>query len=259
MKFYIMGATDTGVSRPTNQDSMFAKRFMTRWGECAFAVLCDGMGGLQHGEVASASLAAAFAEWAGRRLPAAEAPLSDHALRTEWTEIIRTENQKLQAYGMEHRCHLGSTVTALLVSARRYCILNIGDSRAYELCQTCRQLTVDHTVAEDEVQLGNLTPEQAQLLPMKSVLTRCVGVYDRVYPDLFFGDTRPGAVYMLCSVGFRHHVTQEELLEYLMPRSGDPAADLRKGEAALIDLDKRRGERDNISVLAIYAGPQGPE
>ena len=200
------------------------------------------MGGLQHGEVASASLAAAFAEWAGRRLPAAEAPLSDHALRTEWTEIIRTENQKLQAYGMEHRC-----------------ILNIGDSRAYELCQTCRQLTVDHTVAEDEVQLGNLTPEQAQLLPMKSVLTRCVGVYDRVYPDLFFGDTRPGAVYMLCSDGFRHHVTQEELLEYLMPRSGDPAADLRKGEAALIDLDKRRGERDNISVLAIYAGPQGPE
>lgn len=259
MKFCIMGATDTGTSRPTNQDSMFAKRFMTGWGECAFAVLCDGMGGLQHGEIASASITAAFADWAGKRLTAAEAPISDHALRLEWTEIIRSENQKLQAYGVEHHCHLGSTVTALLVSAQRYYVLNIGDSRAYELYDTCRQLTVDHTVAENEVHLGNLTQEQAQMLPMKNVLTRCVGVYDCVYPDLFFGDTKPGAVYMLCSDGFRHHVTREELLAYLMPRSGDPAEGLRKGEAALIDLDKRRGERDNISVLAVYAGPQGTE
>lgn len=254
MEFYIMGATDRGIARPTNQDNMFAKRYRTAQGECVFAVLCDGMGGLQHGEIASTSIVSAFATWAGNRLLDARIPITDHEVRTEWTKIINLENQKLRAYGAENNCRLGSTVTTLLLTPDRYSILNIGDSRAYELCHVCCQLTVDHTLVANEIRLGNMTPEQAEASPMKSVLTRCVGVHHQVYPDLFFGDTKPGAVYMLCSDGFRHHATETELLKYLIPRSSNPAADLREGEAALIDLEKQRGERDNISVLAVYVG-----
>lgn len=255
MDFFIATAMDKGMRRPTNQDSLFAGQFMARCGTYAFAVLCDGMGGLQHGELASASIVSAFSAWAGERLPKITKPLMDHEVREEWTGIIRAENQKLRAYGLENRCTLGSTVTALLLSEERFFILNIGDTRAYELYGECRQVTVDHTLIAEEISLGNLTPEQAEASPMRSVLTRCVGVYDRVYPDMFFGDTRPGAVYLLCSDGFRHCISPAEMLMYLTPRSNDPALDLRQGEEWLIELVKRRGEKDNISAATIYVGP----
>lgn len=255
MDFFIATATDKGTKRPTNQDSLFAGQFMTRCGTYAFAVLCDGMGGLQHGELASASIVSAFSAWANERLPRIAKPIMDHEVREEWAGIIQAENHKLRTYGLKNGCTLGSTVTALLLSEERFFILNIGDTRAYELHGECRQVTVDHTVIAEEISLGNLTPEQAEASPMRSVLTRCVGVYDRVYPDMFFGDTRPGAVYLLCSDGFRHCISPAEMAANLMPSSGDPALDLRKGEEWLIGLVKQRGEKDNISVAVIYVGP----
>lgn len=255
MDFFIASVTDKGVKRPTNQDCLFAGEFMTECGKYAFAVLCDGMGGLQYGELASAGIVSAFSAWAGQRLPALTSPLMDHEIRGEWTKIIQSQNRELRAYGLENNCKLGSTVTVLLLSETRYFILNIGDSRAYELYGGCRQLTVDHTVVADEVTMGNLTPEQAEASPMKSVLTRCVGVYDCIYPDMFFGDTRPGAVYLLCSDGFRHCVSADEMAEYLTPRSGNPVPELREGEERLVELAKERGEKDNISAVAVYARP----
>lgn len=252
MDFFIASMTDKGVKRPTNQDSLYAGQFMAKCGKYAFAILCDGMGGLQYGELASSSIVSAFSAWASERLSGLSEPLMDHEIREEWTRIIQSENRRLLTYGLENSCRLGSTVTALLLSEMRFFILNIGDTRAYELCGGCRQLTVDHTVVADEISLGNLTPEQAEYSPMKGVLTRCVGVYDRVYPDMFFGDTRLGAVYFLCSDGFRHCISAAEMAEYLMPRSSDPILELRWGEEKLIELVKERGERDNISVAAIY-------
>lgn len=256
MDFLIASATDKGVRRPTNQDSLFVEQFTAKHGAAyAFAVLCDGMGGLQYGEMASASVVSAFSAWARERLPSLEGPLMDHEVRGEWTEIIRRENQKLYACGAENNCKLGSTVTAMLLSETRFFILNIGDTRAYEFCGGSRQLTVDHTVIADEIKLGNMTPEQAEASPMRSVLTRCVGVYDRVHPDMFFGDTKPGAVYLLCSDGFRHCTSEAEMLEYLTPRSGAPASELHMAEEALIERVKQRGEKDNISAVAIYVRP----
>ena len=254
MDFFIAAVTDKGVKRPTNQDSLFAKQFVTKSGKYAFAVLCDGMGGLQHGELASTSIVSTFSAWAEERLPAIARPLMDHEIRREWTGIIRMKNQELRTYGLSNGCKLGSTVTALLLSESRFFILNIGDTRAYELYGGCRQLTVDHTVIADEVSMGNMTLEQAESSPMRSVLTRCVGVYDSVYPDMFFGDTKQGAIYLLCSDGFRHCISVEEMEEYLTPGSSDHALELRMGEEELIDMVKKRGEKDNISAVAIYAG-----
>lgn len=165
------------------------------------------------------------------------------------------KNRELRAYGLKNGCKLGSTVTVLLLSETRFFILNIGDTRAYELYGGCRQLTVDHTMIADEISMGNLTPEQAEASPMRSLLTRCVGVYEQVYPDMFFGDTKPGAVYLLCSDGFRHCISAAEMAGYLTPHSSAPAAELRRREEELIELVKKRGEKDNISAAAIYIGP----
>ena len=258
MEFFIATATDKGIKRPTNQDHLFAEKYVTKNGTCVFAILCDGMGGLQHGELASASIVSAFTQWAETRLPVMQGPFKDqmdHVIREEWTAITLSENQKIRAYGRENNCTLGSTVTAMLLSEERFFILNIGDTRAYELCGQSRQLTADHTVIADEISLGNMTPSQAEESPMKNVLTRCVGVFDRVYPDMFFGDTKTDAVYMLCSDGFRHCLSPDEMLEHLMPRSDDPVLELQRAEKALIEMDIQRGETDNISVVAVYVRP----
>lgn len=254
MNFCIETITDQGVKRLSNQDGLYAQQFETEFGTYAFAVLCDGMGGLQHGEVASKTVVSAFSAWAAQRLPALTEPLQDHVLRSEWTYIVGEEHQRLQAYGEANQCRLGTTVTALLLSQERFFVLNIGDTRAYELFETARQLTVDHTVVASEVSRGNLTPQQAEEAPGQSVLTRCVGTGEHAYPDMFFGPIKPGAVYLLCSDGFRHHVTGEEMLRYLIPNETDPALAVRRGEEALVELVKLRGEKDNISAVAIYAG-----
>ena len=252
MNYYVASATDTGTTRKVNQDRIWADQYFLNGENVVCAVLCDGMGGLQHGEIASGFIADAFSEWARLRLPELEFPLMDHVLREEWTKLILAENQKIRAYGEENNCVLGSTVTALLLTEKRYFILNVGDSRAYEIATQAVRLTVDHTVIEDEVSRGNMTPEQAQVSPMKSVLTKCVGVRNRVYPDLFFGDTKPGAVYMLCSDGFRHCVKPEEMKSYLLSGATEGPRALQTRALELIELNKRRGEHDNISVIAVY-------
>lgn len=255
MEFKISATTDVGARRPVNQDSLMVRRLSTRTGNMVFAVLCDGMGGLQHGEFASASLIRAFSEWMYGSLPIlSQKPLEDCLIRSQWESVIEKQNEKILAYGREKGCRIGSTVTALLLTEDRFYLLNVGDSRAYEIKDETRQLTVDHTLVEEEVQRGNLTREQAQSSPVQNVLTRCVGAMETVVPDLFFGTVRRGAVYMLCSDGFRHHVTGEEIRNGLMSGLLEGSVSIKRREESLVELNKQRGETDNISVITIYAG-----
>jgi serine/threonine protein phosphatase PrpC len=252
MDFYVAGSTDIGIKRKVNQDTLFLQQLSTETGNMAVAVLCDGMGGLRYGEFASASIASAFSAWVGDTLPVlACKPLEDDEIRAQWTTLISDQNQRIRSYGQRENCAIGSTVTALLLTERRYFLLNIGDSRAYEIGEEVKQLTLDHTVIANEVRLGNMTPEQAEASPMKSVLTKCVGVAESVEPDFFFGKTGKNVVYMLCSDGFRHRITTEEMRGYLQPHTKSEIQNMKRQEEALIELNKQRGESDNISVITI--------
>ena len=103
----------------------------------------------------------------------------------------------------------------------------------------------------NEVRLGNLTKEQADHSSIQNVLTRCVGVQEEVYPDLFFGEVQRDAVYMLCSDGFRHRITEDEMQKYLR-RPAEGSLQMKRQEEYLIELNKQRGETDNISVITIH-------
>lgn len=255
MDFYSAAATDAGTRRKENQDNLYVEQFVTEQGKIAFAVLCDGMGGMEHGEIASEMLVSAFYQWAQDALRGEpRLPLEEHTIRRQWTEAVSAQNEAIRVRGKEMGCVMGTTVTALLLTESRYYILNVGDSRAYELGTEVRQLTEDHTVLADEVRRGNISPEQARNAPMNHVLTRCVGIDPEVRPDFFTGDTKAGTVYMLCSDGFRHCVTEAEMLEALMPRNRQYIAWLKEANESLINLNKDRGETDNISVAAIYTG-----
>ena len=254
MEYFVATESDAGIKRAVNQDALFVKEYAARGGNVVFAVLCDGMGGLQYGEIASASVIEAFSSWADRVLPMIDAQdLEDHFVRKEWTDIISEENQKLRLYGQNNNCVVGSTVTALLLTESRYYVLNIGDSRAYQIGDEVKQLTEDHTVIAEEIRKGNMSEAQASASPMKSVLTRCIGVSAQVYPDLFFGEPKAQITYLLCSDGFRHKISPDEMKAHLLPdEEQDPQQQLETGIHTLIELNMSRMETDNISAIGIY-------
>ena len=252
MNYIIAAHTDIGIKKSTNQDSFNARVLNTCQGKMVFAILCDGMGGLAKGEVASATLVRAFMKWVDTRLPElSQGEIRDSQIREEWTGIISTYNEKIKAYGAAHNISLGTTVTAMLITDTRYYILNVGDTRAYELASGLKILTKDQTVVARDVEMGKITPQQAMVDPRRSVLLQCVGASEYVYPDMFYGDTQPGAVYMLCSDGFRHEITEEEIYKYLGPKNSFSEADMERNIRALVELNKSRAEKDNISAVTV--------
>lgn len=252
MNFIVSAATDIGLTKNTNQDSYNVRVFTTKLGKVVLAVLCDGMGGLSKGEVASATLVNAFCRWADNRLPIlCEQGITDQDICADWGKITTEYNDKIKTYAQSCGINMGTTVTAMLLTEQRFYIINVGDTRAYEIADSVKILTKDQTVVAREVELGNLTPEQAVRDSRRSVLLQCVGASDHVYPDMFYGDTKLGAVYMLCSDGFRHEVTEEEIYQYLNPNVMMDADGMEQNMQSLIWLNKQRQERDNISVISI--------
>lgn len=252
MNYIISARTDVGLTKDTNQDSLSVKVINTSQGRMAFAILCDGMGGLEKGEVASATVVHAFHNWVMAELPhLCLGQLQDAVLRQQWEKIIHDQNESIKAYGARQGVRLGTTIVVMLLTDQRYYIMNVGDSRAYEIADTLTQLTADQTFVAREVSLGNMTLEQAQKDPRRSVLLQCVGASDSVFPDFFCGETKENAIYMLCSDGFRHEITEQELLEGFYPSRMLNEEELNKAADQLIALNKQRQESDNISVALI--------
>ncbi len=252
MNFIISANTDIGIAKATNQDSLHVKTINTNQGRMVFAIMCDGMGGLEKGEVASATVVNAFIDWSVTSLPAlCSAPLEDSVIRSQWEQIITRENEKIKAYGASQGVRMGTTVVVMLLTQNRYYILNVGDTRAYEIVSGMRQITADQTFVAREIALGHMTPEQAAMDSRRNVLLQCVGASEVVYPDMFFGDVQANATYMLCTDGFRHEITPEEIYQYLQPGALYDYAGMERNAAYLIELNKQRQERDNISVVLV--------
>lgn len=252
MNFIVSATTDIGTTKSTNQDSLSVKVLNTNQGKMVFAILCDGMGGLAKGEVASATVVGAFDNWVKNELPLlCNAPIEDAVIRSQWDRIITEQNNRIKTYGARQGVRLGTTAVVMLLTQTRYYIMNVGDSRAYELTSGIRQLTADQTFVAREVALGNMTEAEAEVDERRSVLLQCVGASDEVYPDMFFGETVENAAYMLCSDGFRHEITGDEIYAAFQPNLLCDEATMQQNTVNLIELNKQREERDNISVVLI--------
>lgn len=256
MKLAVCADTDIGVKRQVNQDSVLVKKMPTPQGPAALAVVCDGMGGLQYGEIASMSIISAFSQWADLVFSGlAGGKIEDNVIRSQWIDLLRLEHERIGAFADTNGGHTGSTVVALLVTQSRYYGLSIGDSRLYRLDEGISLLTQDHTLVAEEVRKGNMTAQQAQSAPMRSVLTRCVGVGSVPQPDLFFGTPKGGEIFLLCSDGFYGYSSPEEWYAALLPNGPPPETEVvLHGIRQIIEANKLRGETDNLSAAAILTG-----
>lgn len=130
-------------------------------------------------------------------------------------------------------------------------IAHVGDSRVYRITDSVEQLTEDHTYVAREVKKGNMTPEQAERNPKRNVLTQCVGASEIVIPEILLGETEEDTVYMLCSDGFRHELSEDEMFEEFRPLHVRTVEEMEQNSRVLVERVKERKERDNISVALV--------
>ncbi len=252
MNFIVSANTDIGLVKNTNQDSLSVKVINTSIGRMSFAILCDGMGGLAKGEVASASVIRAFESWVNNDLPLlCSAPIDENVIKAQWEKILLDQNNAIKTYGGRQGVKLGTTAVVMLITENNYFVMNVGDSRAYEISDSLVQITNDQTFVAREVALGNMTPEQAEVDERRSVLLQCIGASEEVYPDFFVGASKENVTYMLCSDGFRHEITPDEIFAKFQPGVLMDDSTMNQNTIDLIELNKQRNERDNISVVLV--------
>jgi len=232
VRFNVGARTDVGRVREGNEDGYMVH-------EPLFAV-ADGMGGHQGGEVAS-RLALETLE------PVAQGGDSEPTSRL--AEVVREANRELLHAASQdpQLAGMGTTLTAFITRGDEIHLAHVGDSRAYLLREgELRQLTEDHTVVQRLVDEGRISPEEAEIHPQRSILTRALGVDDDVRVDEAMIEVRPGDRILLCSDGLTGMVPEEDMRRILSEhRDPQEAAD------ALVDAANEAGGQDNITAVVV--------
>jgi len=250
LHFVATADTDIGIRKSTNQDSVLIKHATCQLGEVMLAVVCDGMGGLAKGELASATVIQAFSRWFDEQLPLELKNPDFQVIGGKWSMLLKDMNQKILEYSYERNISMGTTFTGMLFIGSQYVIGHVGDTRAYHIGGVLRQLTEDQTFIAREIKRGTLTPEQAKIDKRRNMLLQCVGASDNVEPDIMVGNIEKGA-YMICSDGFRHEISEQEIHDSLNPVNLINKEAMHSNARYLIEQVKMRNERDNISVVLI--------
>jgi len=231
--------TSTGRVRSSNEDAFGYEA------ELGIYVVCDGMGGAAGGEVASRMAV----DTVLRRMAA-----EDVASRRERLhEAIAEANQVVQErserepglYGM------GTTLVALLLGADPVAdpalIAHAGDSRCYLFRKgELTRCTHDHSLVDEQMRLGTMTPEEAERSPFRSVITRAIGTQKSVTEDMIDVEVKEGDVFLLCSDGLTREVKESQITEILAA-----GKDLDVTAQSLIDAANEAGGRDNVTSLLV--------
>ncbi len=223
--------TDTGRQRRANEDSHLAR--------APLFVVADGMGGAQAGEVASRIAIESFQDG----LQDAAAP------ETALAELTQRANAHIHelSHSNAEQAGMGTTLTAVYVGEREISIAHVGDSRAYRLRDgVLERLTEDHSLVDELLRQGRLTPEEALEHPQRSVITRALGPEGVVEVDTRSYSARDGDVYLLCSDGLTTMLAEDRLAELLLAH-----ANLREAGETLIAAANEAGGRDNITVVLL--------
>lgn len=237
------GITDKGKVRSANQDAY--RLSLSPDGEYVLAALCDGMGGVHGGEIASAVAADSLMQYAEDMLR--REPKSDAAQVLR--EAAAYANLKVydRAFRDESCRGMGTTLVAALVRPEDAAVVNIGDSRCYWLADAqLQQVTRDHSLVQSMVDRGLITEDEARSHPRKNVIMRAVGLERTIRSDIFRLDIRPGDALLLCSDGLSNLVDAGEMESLLLASSDDDAV---CRELLRMALD--RGAPDNVTLALV--------
>ena len=235
MKVYAV--TDVGRVRPINEDSFYAPAEGER-----FCAVADGMGGHNAGEVASALAVQVFS----RSMRDVER-ITAEALRA----AVERANDEVYYAAMENAgmSGMGTTFSALAVQDDTVFLAHVGDSRIYLVRRgAIMQITTDHTLVEEMVQRGMITPREARIHPKRNIITRALGTEARVEIDVMQMSLREGDAFFLCSDGMSNYVEERDIL-----RAAEAEIDWQTKLERLLTLALENGGSDNITgMFAVF-------
>lgn len=244
------GLTDPGRLRHHNED------YVALHPEVGLAVLADGMGGHNAGEVASRLAVDAIIQHCLHAMVTEPDPVAGHAPKSCSHEqsALHTAVEAANIAIHEMARHnpecagMGATVVAAVFHDDSLCVAHVGDSRLYRFRDGRLQLlTEDHSVVQELLNRGLLTPEQARQSVSKNLVTRALGVDIRVQTDLSTHATEPGDLYLLCSDGLNDVLTDMQIESLLAANGTKPDIAARR----LVDAVNQAGGPDNISVILV--------
>jgi protein phosphatase len=239
LEYEAAGATDQGRTRKSNEDA-YGLSVNNREGACNF-VVCDGMGGAAAGEVASRMAVDAMLQ------AMSQGPLTLETLQQAVDEANHSVHRSAEQDPA--RAGMGTTLVAMATRGDRAWVAHVGDSRCYRFRDgRLESLTRDHSLVDEQVRLGQLTQAQAEISPMRNVITRAVGTQDEVDADVIEFGVAAGDLYLLASDGLMREVADEEIADILRG-----AEELKKTCADLIWAANEAGGRDNITCVLVRA------
>lgn len=244
--------TDRGRYREVNQDSLLALQADFGGEKAVLAVICDGIGGLEMGERASAAVTDAFGRWFQEKLQEViRQEEFEDALYDSWESLLQEVHREIGEYGRVRKTRLGTTATAMLFWQKEYYIAHVGDCRAYEIEGRIVQLTKDQVQAglevwEREGERGRIEKDKGE-----HVLLQGVGASKILRPTYYSGEMKENAVYLLCTDGFRNRISIEELYHAFAPDKLTDEEDMAQKGKRIAEIVMDRGENDNISILLV--------
>jgi protein phosphatase len=246
------GVTDPGRIRPENEDAIGVHP------DVGLAILADGMGGHQAGEVASGMsvdivtrhFAEAFMR-AFERKRKGQIPQAAMEVNAMYDAVQLANNAIFEMARIRPECAgMGSTVVIAVFYDDKLCMGHVGDSRLYRYrAGELTQLTQDHSVVQELVSRGLLTIEEAQQTVGKNLVTRALGVDSSVTPDVAEQPLEESDLYLLCSDGLNDMLSDEEIRKLLV----EHGADLEAAANRLVAAANERGGADNVSVILVRA------
>jgi PPM family protein phosphatase len=245
MQFEFFATTDTGRARSNNEDSVAVDETV------GLGVLADGMGGYNAGEVASGMATAFIRAELGRWLSQASSSATDSDVRRAMDICVDNANRAIfnAANSNPQYAGMGTTLVLGVFREGRVLLGHIGDSRAYRWrAGRVTQLTRDHSLLQEQIDAGLITPEQAAISINKNLVTRAVGVEDMVLLETHLHEVLPDDRYLMCSDGLSDMLGDEQIADVLRQHDS-----LDGAGTALVAAANEAGGKDNIAVVLVAA------
>ena len=254
---YFCGKSDVGMRRQINQDSIQTIRIWD--GEAVLLIVCDGMGGHKAGDVASRTAIETFCERV-MSSPCMEETPEKILEFIRYTLVCAASEANAAVFQLANNntdfMGMGTTLVAVLVYQGYFYAINVGDSRFYIVTRyEAKQVTKDHSFVQYLIDNGKLTPEEAKSYPRKNVITRAIGIAEKLDVDFFSAPLSPwGTGYLLlCSDGLSNYADGKILVDILHGSMPNPRisteTDLAKKADMLIAYANAKGGSDNISAI----------
>jgi serine/threonine protein phosphatase PrpC len=247
MMYDYVALTDTGRMRNNNEDALAFDA------ENGLAVLADGMGGYNAGEVASGMATSLITTELGRWLTQTGAQAPGKEVRRAMENCVSDANSAIYSAACSNMdfAGMGTTLVVCVFQDTRLVLGHIGDSRCYRWRNgTLAQLTRDHSLLQEQLDAGLITPAQAAVSPNRNLVTRALGVEDAVMLEMNEHRVEPGDIYLMCSDGLSDMLSDAAIASIFSDEF--PLDTLA---ANLIESANMSGGRDNISVLLVNAAP----